>query len=117
MDATHYTPLLQPLGPLIVFDDTTLRDWFSPSFWCYIWIDYARFDPSYADSTSAGYNIDVGNGHSTLLPSLFLIWSMIAPVWSARATAMVGLLLYYQTFYGTLVYLYSYFNNNRYVLR
>ncbi|CAN0417003.1 unnamed protein product [Laminaria digitata] len=52
----------------------------SPSFWANIWIDYSRFDSGYSDSSSAGYNIDVGNGHSTLLPTLFLMASMVRPV-------------------------------------
>eukprot|EP00611_Tribonema_gayanum_P012279 TRINITY_DN22905_c0_g1_i1.p1 TRINITY_DN22905_c0_g1~~TRINITY_DN22905_c0_g1_i1.p1 ORF type:complete len:230 (+),score=67.86 TRINITY_DN22905_c0_g1_i1:34-690(+) len=101
------------LGPIIVAQQLPLRRLLSPTFWSYIWIDYARYDPSYADNTTAGYNIDVGNGHSTLAPSLFLIWSALWPVCGAKETAMVGLLLYYQTFYGTLVYLYSFFNVGR----
>lgn len=60
---------------------------FSPSFWANIWIDYSRFDPAYSDSLSAGYNIDVGNGHSTLLPTLFLMASMVRPLAGAKVGA------------------------------
>lgn len=57
----------------------------SPSFWANIWIDYARFDDAYVQPVSAGYNIDVGNGHSTLLPSLFLLASMVRPLADPKA--------------------------------
>lgn len=57
----------------------------SPSFWANIWIDYARFDDAYVQPVSAGFNIDVGNGHTTLLPSLFLLASMVRPLADAKA--------------------------------
>lgn len=56
-----------------------LRDVFSSAFWCNIWIDYSRYDHAYSNNLALGYNIDVGNGHSTLLPTLFLMASMVNP--------------------------------------
>ncbi|CAM9620957.1 unnamed protein product [Chrysoparadoxa australica] len=103
------------LGPLIIFKQMSLGQAFSPSHWAYIWIDYARFDPSYADSKSAGYNIDVGNGHVTLIPSLVMLWTMFQPVLGPKETGILGVLLHYQMMYGTFLYGYSYFNNKRYV--
>ncbi|CAM9974427.1 unnamed protein product [Phaeothamnion confervicola] len=130
--------------PLILFRPCGLGDLISPSFWAYIWIDYARFDPSYADSASFGWAIDVGNGHTTLLPSLFMLHASLAAAGAdstatvgsgfgkafggtfggrsavagfgigARMTGVVGLLLYYQTFYGTILYALSYLKNSRY---
>lgn len=64
----------------MVFRWMRLREILSPSFWANIWIDYARFDDAYTIPASAGFNIDVGNGHSTLLPTLFLLASMIHPL-------------------------------------
>lgn len=66
----------------------TLSEISMPSFWANIWIDYARFDPAYADSRSAGYNIDVGNGHSTLVPTLFLMVSMVRPLIGPKVSAV-----------------------------
>lgn len=88
---SHYPPPPPPPPPymkplqtktvtVVVFRFMRFGEMFSPSFWANIWIDYSRFDPAYSDSGSAGYNIDVGNGHSTLLPTLFLMASMVRPM-------------------------------------
>jgi hypothetical protein len=77
-----------------------ILDWFSLTFWSYIWIDYAKWDDSYADKTTFGYCIDVGNGHTTIIPSALLIWSIIDPIFSPKVTGMMGLLTFYQTWYA-----------------
>lgn len=51
--------------PIIVFKDLPLKTLIDPRTWAYVWIDYSRYDSAYTDKTSFGYNIDVGNGHST----------------------------------------------------
>ncbi len=88
----------------------------SPSFWVYIWVDYTTWDPQYADIGSYGYVIDVGNGHSTLLPSILLLWWTLQPEPSARPeiVAFLGIIIYWQTLYGTLLYMYSYVMKGRY---
>lgn len=65
-----------------------------------IWIDYSMWDPSYSDKTTYGYCIDVGNGHSTLIPSALLLWSIVWPLFSPKAIGMMGLLNFCQTWYG-----------------
>lgn len=77
----------------------SIMDWFNPTFWAHIWIDYAKWDDSYADKTTFGYCIDVGNGHTTLIPSILLAWSIVEPLFSAKVTGMIGLLTFYQTWY------------------
>ncbi|CAM9247381.1 unnamed protein product [Hapterophycus canaliculatus] len=94
---------------IVVFRWMHLSDILSPSFWANIWIDYARFDEAYVQPISAGFNIDAGNGHSTLLPSLFLLVSMVRPL----ITGMVGLLVHYQMLYGTILYFLAFFNTGR----
>ena len=74
---------------IIVFRSMRLSEILSPSFWSQIWIDYSRFDPAYADSRSAGYNVDVCNGHSTLPPTLFLMVSMVWPIFGAKVRLML----------------------------
>ena len=79
---------LRDKEPIIVFKDMPLSQLMDPRTWVYIWIDYARFDVAYTEKTSFGYNIDVGNGHSTLIPyvprypspalRVLLCWEMIA---------------------------------------
>ncbi|CAN0395331.1 unnamed protein product [Ascophyllum nodosum] len=96
---------------IVVFRSMRLSEILSPSFWSQIWIDYSRFDPAYADSRSAGYNVDVCNGHSTLPPTLFLMVSMVWPIFGAKVTGMVALVMHYQMLYGSLMYFFSFFNN------
>ncbi|CAM9445434.1 unnamed protein product [Choristocarpus tenellus] len=99
--------------PIVIFRGMGLKDVFSPNFWANIWIDYSRFDEGYSDKKTFGYCIDVGNGFSTLLPNIFLMLSIIKPPTGPKVTGIVGLLTLYQMFYGTVVYLYSFVNNQR----
>jgi hypothetical protein len=92
-----------------------LRELFSASFWTGIWTSYAGFDESYADKRSFGFFVDVGNGFTTLIPSLVFLSEMTFGRISARALGIVGILLFYQMWYGTLVYLASFILNKRYV--
>mmetsp|Transcript_5282 Transcript_5282/g.6743 ORF Transcript_5282/g.6743 Transcript_5282/m.6743 type:complete len:230 (+) Transcript_5282:55-744(+) len=97
--------------PIVLFRDLPLSQLFCPDFWAYIWIDYCRFDAAYADPITFGFNIDVGNGHTTLIPSLLLLSSCFCSFLSARVMGMIGLVFCYQMFYGAAIYYYSYFNN------
>lgn len=91
-----------------------IADLFSASTWSRVWSEYARYDPSYADRRSFGFAIDVGNGFVTLLPSLVFLVGMTFPVLPARVLGIVGLLLFYQKFYGTSLYFFTYLFNRRY---
>lgn len=88
---------------------------FSPSTWSQIWSSYAIFDDSYANRKSFGFFIDVGNGFSTLVPTLLCLYGMTYHAIPARLLGIVLLLLNYQMWYGTLVYFGSYLFNKRYV--
>jgi hypothetical protein len=103
--------------------DVHLGNVFSSELWAELWACYSAFDASYADRQSFGYFIDVGNGFSTLIPTVVLSLGMTAhggkasgafdlPV-SARTLGVVGLLFFYQMFYGTCVYFFSFVRNNR----
>jgi hypothetical protein len=87
---------------------------FSPSVWAELWSSYSVFDPSYADRKSFGFFVDIGNGFSTLVPALLFLYGMTYEPIPARALGIVGLLLFYQMWYGTVVYLASYLMNERY---
>ena len=88
---------------------------FSPSLWAELWSSYSLFDESYANRKSFGFWIDVGNGFSTLVPTLLVLYGMTFHVLPARALGILGLLLFYQMWYGTVVYFGSYLLNKRYV--
>lgn len=86
----------------------------SMSRWAEVWSSYALFDESYADKKSYGFFIDIGNGFSTLIPSLVFIYGITFELVPARALGIIGLLISYQMLYGTLVYFTSFVVNRRY---
>jgi hypothetical protein len=87
---------------------------FSPTLWAELWSTYSVFDDSYANRKSFGFFVDIGNGFSTLVPSLLFLYGMTYEILPARVLGIVGLLLFYQTWYGTVVYFASFILNKRY---
>ena len=79
----------------------TVREAFSLRYWTRIWSTYALWDPSYANREAFGFFIDVGNGYSTLAPSLvFLAATTVAQnsLCSARIVGCIGLVSFWQVF-------------------
>ncbi len=93
----------------------TLSQIFSMTTWAEIWSSYAVFDDSYANRKSFGFFADVGNGWTTLIPTLLVLYGMTFELLPARALGIVALLILYQMWYGTLVYFGSFLFNKRYV--
>lgn len=89
------------------------RELLSPTFWSDVWASYSVFDASYADRRSYGFFVDVGNGLTTLIPSLLFLHAMTSAALPARALGVVGIVLFYQMWYGTVIYLLSFFFNRR----
>lgn len=90
------------------------RELGSATLWSRVWSEYAIYDPSYADRRSFGFAIDVGNGFSTWLPSLVFLLGMTFAFLPPAVLGIVGLLVFYQKFYGTLLYFFTYLFNRRY---
>ena len=88
--------------------------YFSFRVWAPVWSGYALFDEGYADKRSFGYNIDVGNGFSTLIPATLFAFGMTFHVLPARVLGIIGVIIFWQMFYGTVVYFFQYLNNRRY---
>jgi hypothetical protein len=88
---------------------------FSPTTWAELWSTYSVFDESYANRKSFGFFIDVGNGFSTAVPTLLFLYGMTFELMPARVLGIVGAILFYQMWYGTLVYFGSFLFNKRYV--
>ena len=84
------------LPPIYLFQPVELSELFGLSHWAQMWSDYCALDPSYADSTSFGFCIDVGNGFTTVLPSLAFMVGMTRELMDARWLGMVGLISFYQ---------------------
>jgi hypothetical protein len=81
--------------------------------WTAIWSSYSLFDPGYSDRRSFGYNIDVGNGFTTLIPAVVFAFGMTFELMPARILGILGVILFWQMFYGTSVYFFQFFHNRR----
>lgn len=86
----------------------------STRLWARVWLGYTHWDDGYADPKSFGFAIDVGNGLSTLVPSLLFLFGMTLPIFSPLTLGILGLLIFYQKFYGTCLYFFQYVVNRRY---
>lgn len=88
---------------------------FSPHQWTRIWSTYSLFDPGYSDRRSFGYNIDVGNGFTTIIPATVFAFAMTFMFLPPRILGIIGIIIFWQMFYGTAVYFFQFFNNGRHV--
>lgn len=97
--------------PWTLMTPTSLGNLCSLEYWANIWLEYGRYDDAYVKNPETfQYNIDVMNGHSTVLPCLLLLTSMFTPVFSPEITGIIGAMSLYQKWYGTLVYLFVFHN-------
>jgi hypothetical protein len=93
-----------------------LQDIGSLLFWSRIWSTYSLYDPSYSNRESFGFFVDVGNGWTTLAPSLLFLYSMTYhELIGARLLGVIGMVSFYQEWYGTCIYFLSFFVNKRHV--
>jgi hypothetical protein len=82
--------------------------------WTGIWSGYALFDSGYAERGSFGFNIDVGNGFSTpVFATLFTFGITFHEMMSARVLGIIGVVMFWQMFYGTVVYFFQFFYAGR----
>ena len=103
----------------------TFEQLFDARIWSKMWSTYALYDPSYQNQESFGFFIDFGNGLSTIPPSVLmnlamvmvgpkksgvLLPSMVSPLF----VGCVGLAMYWQVMYGTIIYVLSFMFNRRY---
>jgi len=104
-------------SPIFLFERVRLRDALTVRYWAVMWSTYATLDPAYVDTHSFGFCVDVGNGVTTLLPTLLFACGMTAQdqLLPARALGIVGAISFYQEFYGTCVYFFQYCFNKRYL--
>ncbi len=93
----------------------TLAEVFHGKTWALMWSTYSLFDPSYQNHESFGFFIDVGNGWSTIPPSLYLNYAICYPEKvSPLILGCVVIASYWQMLYGTVIYFLSFFFNKRY---
>ena len=89
---------------------------FSLPYWSKVWSIYSLFDPSYSNQESFGFFVDVGNGWTTLIPSILFIACIVDhTILDPKVIGMIGLIKFYQELYGTSIYFLSYIYNKRYI--
>ncbi len=86
-----------------------LRRAFSPTVWADVWATYSMFDTAYADRNTYGFNIDIGNGSATPIPTVILYVTFAAGVLPAMAAGILGAMLFWQWTYASSLYLVSFF--------
>ena len=118
---------------------------FSSELWTEVWAYYSVFDRSYGSTESFGYFIDVGNGFSTIVPTVIFLFGMtchgigfeeliletfggsdgslvvyhlssfVSIICEARTLGIIGFASFWQEFYGTIVYFLSFIHNKRHL--
>lgn len=85
----------------------------SPTLWADVWASYSHIDSSYTDRTTYGYNVDIGNGFVTPVPTLILFFAYTFGMMPALVAGIVGAMLFWQLAYATSVYWISFFMAER----
>lgn len=86
-----------------------LRRILSPTVWADIWATYSQYDSSYADRRTYGFNVDIGNGFFTPIASLVLLGAMTFEFLPAVLAGILGVVLFWQWFYVSSLYVVSFF--------
>ncbi len=99
------------LNPSLEFLTTRvpLRSAFSPTVWADVWATYSVYDGSFADRRSYGFNVDVGNGFITAIPTLALYAAFTTEFLPPLAAGILGVMFFWQWTYATSAYLMSFF--------
>ena len=69
-----------------------------------VWGAYSTIDPSYSNRGSLAFNVDVGNGFVTPLPTLFLYAAYTVGFVPAIVAGIVGAMLFWQWAYVSSLY-------------
>ena len=90
-------------------DRVPLRQVLSPALWGDAWAAYSTIDPSYSDRSTLGFNVDIGNGFVTPIPTLLLYAAYSAGFLPPVVAGIVGVGLFWQWAYVSSLYWVSYF--------
>lgn len=85
-----------------------------PRRWAEVWSSYSLFDDAYANEKSFGFWVDTGNGFTTLIPSVVFLYGLTFDFMPAQWVGIIGVALFWQKFYGTIVYFWAYLYNKQY---
>ncbi len=85
----------------------------STTLWADIWATYCRYDDSYSDRRTYGFNVDIANGFFTPVPTLILYVAYTIDFLPTLYVGLLGAMLFWQWTYATSVYWVSFFVANR----
>ena len=85
----------------------------SPNVWADVWATYSQFDDSYADRRTFGFNVDISSGFLTPVPILLLYAGYTFGFLPAVFSGILGVILFWQLTFGTLIYWVSFFVTKR----
>ena len=105
---TGRTPVVE-----FLFERVPLTRIASPKLWADVWATYSRYDGSYADRRTYGFNVDIANGFATPIPTLILYAAYTFDLMPALAAGIIGAMLFWQLTYMTSVYWVSFFVADR----
>ena len=77
---------------------------FSIKDWSKLFVAWGVLDRDYATQNSFGYLGEVGNGVFTIIPTCAVLLGLTFPVFPATVVGIIGVAFWYQTIWGTLVY-------------
>ncbi|MDE0700054.1 MAG: hypothetical protein OXH61_04930 [Acidimicrobiaceae bacterium] len=81
----------------------------SPTVWADVWATYSVYDGSFADRRTYGFNVDVGNGFVTVVPSVILYATITTEFLPPIAAGVLGIMMFWQWTYATSAYWMSFF--------
>ncbi|MYD43916.1 MAG: hypothetical protein F4W90_08505 [Gammaproteobacteria bacterium] len=87
----------------------------SPTTWADVWATYAQYDPAFADRRTFSFNVDVGNGFVTPLPTLALYIAIATESIAPLLIGVIGLMVFWQWTYMTSIYFVSFFVAGRHI--
>jgi hypothetical protein len=96
------------------YSPLTFSTCLSLKHWTKVWSTYSLYDPSYSNQESFGFFVDVGNGWTTLIPSFIYLFGMTWNLLPPKVMGIMGIIKFYQEFYGTVIYFLSFIFNKRY---
>jgi hypothetical protein len=106
-------------NPLFLFQPVSLIHALTFKHWAKVWGTYALLDLGYQDTSSFGWNADVGNGFSTVIQTGMLLYGSTDPLYyfnlSPRFFGFLMSIMLWQVLYGTIIYFFQYMVNKRYL--
>ena len=86
-----------------------MRRILSPTVWADVWAAYSTIDPAYSDHSTFGFNVDIGNGFVTPVPTLILYAAYTVGFLPAVVAGIIGAMLFWQWTYVSSLYWVSFF--------